>query len=428
MSKKANILTFKDAFAKLAAEGQEVAAESKRIENKSKAVSTVVPTKPDQDVLMAAIEIPAASQSKEPAPPLIKPETRPDTQAHPKPHTKPLNHSLDHSTSLSTSHSASLSTSHSASLPLNQAGDRSVSQLLVSDRLTDNQKVILSYLLETRPYITRFALIGQAVGMREATVRTVLRRLEVLDFLSFRRARDGQIQGIAIKFNAATCEQFSLGLSLNQTLGHALSQPHTVSISKPLLFLEDKKIKNLNLSEKEEAERLLTLSDGDLVFFFPNLAKLGFGIIQLRQVIEKLEATGKSSDRLQVALEHANYEWGPTQHLPLTDASGNPIMKPLDYVFSTLARTGYYRRPEGYISPDEQAELDQEAELRALANVRERVEQAKFDAWLTNLADEEREKILEMRPGYRPGRPKGVTASTGELAWLKSHWIKTRQT
>ena len=142
----------------------------------------------------------------------------------------------------------------------------------------------------------------------------------------------------------------------------------------------------------------------------------------------KLEVAGKPVDRLHVSLEHANYEWGRPQQLPLRDAAGNPILKPLDYVFATLARTGYYRRPEGYISPDEQAELDQEAELRALANVRERVEQAKFDAWLTNLADEEREKILEMRPGYRTGKPKGVTASTAELAWLKSHWIKTRQT
>jgi len=192
--------------------------------------------------------------------------------------------------------------------------------------------------------------------------------------------------------------------------------------------LEDKKIKNSNLSKGAETERLLQLSDEQVKFHYPHLGKIGFGVDQLRKIISNLERISKSPEKLQVALDHANHEWGNAQQLPLTDASGNPIRKPLDYVFSTLAKTGYYRRPEGYVSPEEQAELDQEAELRALVNVRERVEQAKFDAWVASLADEEREKILEIRPGHRPGKPKGVTASTAELAWLKSHWIKTRQT
>lgn len=186
--------------------------------------------------------------------------------------------------------------------------------------------------------------------------------------------------------------------------------------------IEDKKIKNLNLSKTEEAQRLLAFTDEQIKFQFPNLNKICFGVDQLRQIILKLEATGKSPDKLQLALEHANFEWGRSQPISLTDSNGKPILKPLDYVFSTLARTGYYRRPEGYISPEEQAELDQEAELRALANVRERVEQAKFEGWLAKLTDKERERIFESRPGYRTGRATGSALSAAELAWLRTFW------
>ena len=60
------------------------------------------------------------------------------------------------------------------------------------------------------------------------------------------------------------------------------------------------------------------------------------------------------------------------------DASGKPVSKPVPWVFTILGRQGYYNRPEGYISPEEQAEKDAAQEAHALKPLARRVKRPKW--------------------------------------------------
>ena len=95
----------------------------------------------------------------------------------------------------------------------------------------------------------------------------------------------------------------------------------------------------------------------------------------------------------------------------MLDKANQPVADPCAWVFRSLASQGYYRRPTGYVSPEEQAERDAAEEAKALAKTREIAKQGRFRAWLQGLSVEQREKVLEGRIGP-------------EEAWLKKEWIK----
>lgn len=79
------------------------------------------------------------------------------------------------------------------------------------------------------------------------------------------------------------------------------------------------------------------------------------------------------------------------------DSKGNPIEKPANWVFETLARQGYYPRPTGYISPQEQAERDATEEKARLAAAHKARMEAEYEAWAVQLAPDERKRIIQER-------------------------------
>ena len=365
------------------------------------------------------MDTPAHSASQPLSQPVTQPHNRPlswpVTQPDSSPLSQPLGQMGGHSASPQDRHSASHSASQSKDQSISHSVDHTISQSLVSDRLTNLQRKVLQHLLDTRPYITTFGHIGQATKMPEATARTVLRRLAALDFITFSRARDGQIQGVSVKFNDGLCKQFlqghSLSHTLNQPADHSLSQ----SISQPLSQLAtrpdlslDREIKK-NLSIRcEQAERLITLTEDQVRFYWPNLAKVGFGADQIRQAVESVEALGKPLDKFQTGLDHVEWELGQNGG-KLFGKDGEEIRKPDGYVFNALARTGYYRRPDGYVSPETQALLDEEQEALAQKAVREKTEATQFEVWKDGLSSEEKARFLEGRKGP-------------EEQWLKNKW------
>jgi len=332
-----------------------------------------------------------------------KPLTRPVIE----PVSQPVSQSLGQSASHSTSQSASLSLAPSSSQSLGQ----SVGQSSVADRLTENQRTVLRHLIETRPYIVRFAQLGQAVGLGEATTRTILRRLAALDFIKFQRARDGQVQGVSIGFNATLCEQFTQGQSLDHSQGQPLGQPVSKPVTRPLT---SRKIDLETVYPSEEVTgKLAKLTDEQLAFQWPNLAAVGFGANELARILESLTALGRPTGRLVEGLDHADHELR-TRQGSLLDAQGQTVTKPAGYIFNSLARTGYYRRPEGYTSPAEQAEKDAAEDARRVLEARKAREDAEFSAWVGGLTNEERDEIRRTMP---PG-PEDIV--------LKAAWRKQR--
>ena len=144
---------------------------------------------------------------------------------------------------------------------------------------------------------------------------------------------------------------------------------------------------------------------------WPNLARAGFGCEQLDQITAALAELGKPMDKIVQSLDHAEWELERGQML---DKDGQPVSDPCSWVFTALARTGYYRRPKGYVSPEEQAAKDVEAEAKAVIAARQAAEQAQFEAWRDGLSPEELTAALR---GH-PGGPKD--------AWMKKIWRDRR--
>lgn len=90
-------------------------------------------------------------------------------------------------------------------------------------------------------------------------------------------------------------------------------------------------------------------------------------------------------------LTHAEWELNAGR---MRDKSGNPITSPVSWVFKILATQGYYPRPEGYRSPQEQAELDTAEEIKQQTAAYETRQTAEAEAWIARLSPEERSAIL----------------------------------
>lgn len=140
---------------------------------------------------------------------------------------------------------------------------------------------------------------------------------------------------------------------------------------------------------------------------WPRLFRCGFGPDQIAQIMASLSRLGKSSDRVVQGLDHIEYE---LTHDQLVDKEGQPVADPCSWAFRALAQNGYYRRPKGYVSPEEQALLDQEEEARAVFTAKKKAEQAQFETWQAGLSPREMEEFLR----ECPGGPKD--------AWLKHVW------
>lgn len=96
----------------------------------------------------------------------------------------------------------------------------------------------------------------------------------------------------------------------------------------------------------------------------------------------------------------------------MTDKAGQAVADPCSWVFTSLARTGCYRRPPGYVSPEEQAARDAEQEARAITQAKKLAENVRFEAWRDAL---EPEALAKAMVGY-PGGPRD--------AWLRAYWRK----
>jgi hypothetical protein len=91
------------------------------------------------------------------------------------------------------------------------------------------------------------------------------------------------------------------------------------------------------------------------------LSRAGFGLEQLEQIYAAMVERGKYSERIIQGLDYA--EWKRTEGKMLVDKTGQPVADPCAWVFRSLAGQGSYRRPSGFLSAEEQAEID--AKIRA---------------------------------------------------------------
>lgn len=174
-----------------------------------------------------------------------------------------------------------------------------------------------------------------------------------------------------------------------------LGQPNVT----PRPLLEEEQIPSSSSLTRAAQKPSHGFTDDDVKFYWPSLASLGFGKQQLDQIELKLSKVGKSFENIPRSLDHIEWE---LQNGGLVDGKGTPVSKPLDYCFIALAKTGYYRKPNGYLTPEEQAALEAEEATKKVIEANERRKLAEFTAWQSGLTNEDKRKIIEAKGKLRP--------------------------
>lgn len=223
---------------------------------------------------------------------------------------------------------------------------------------SEMQIAILS-LLKAQPPLMAYWQIADAVtrlygiGATEGAVRGALERLGKRDFLVRSRAATGRAQGNRYAFSADPCPYISPPSFSEPSAQPGVETPKeaaTPTGENPMpSFLKKTDRRNLSVFSGEHdppsaSQRLESLSEKDIAFHRPNQAKIGFGTCQVRQILGRLFQVGLGAENLAQGLTHAEWE---LEQGAMRDKKGEPVSHPLNWVFSSLARTGYYRRPQG---------------------------------------------------------------------------------
>lgn len=235
----------------------------------------------------------------------------------------------------------------------------------------------------------------------EGAVRGAIERLARYSLLVRERAARGQLKGNRYAFKNDPCPYIHpLPASMEpSTQAGAESGAQSAGNAAPSILEETDRKKNLSISSGESEARtalrlLEALTEEDIAFHWPMLARQGFGTDKIRQILGRLAQVNIGPEKVMQGLTHAEWDLAAGR---MHDKSGNPISSPVSWVFKILAHQGYYPRPEGYRSPQEQAELDAAEELKRHTAAYEARQIAEADAWMARLTPGERSAILGPR-------------------------------
>ena len=253
--------------------------------------------------------------------------------------------------------------------------------------LTASQRRVLVYLTRHPGEIIRYAAIAAATDLPAGTVQTIFKRFKALGLLRSRYGSRGVIKGMRFSLDRKVYVDDPHADPLDipkdnpptNQASHQTTQPPTQNTHRVVL----------------DTEKNLSISLAVLETTWPALTQTGFGLEQLARIVDNLAALGKPADRLLQGLDHIEFA---LTHGRLVDKDGHPVADPCSWAFRALAQNGYYRRPKGFVSLEEQALRDAEAEAKSLAAARQRAETARFEAWKAGLSPEELEKYLHGHP------------------------------
>lgn len=240
-------------------------------------------------------------------------------------------------------------------------------------------------------------LIGTAWGQEvtENAVRGAINRMPRHAFLLRSRARTLSHSGNLYTLSADPCCHI---------------QPFVTCVRSPVQTAEQasgcdapssRKIdrKTLSISEDHATARLLALSENDYALHWPRLAQAGVGVSLIEQVVDELRKIGKSTEKILEGLSYAEWE---LEHGVLLDKNGVQVGDPAGWMYRALSTNGSYRRPRGYVSPEEQALLDATEEANRRKAALEQLAAREFEIWRDSLSTEALESFL---PNRKPSEP-----------------------
>lgn len=196
-------------------------------------------------------------------------------------------------------------------------------------------------------------IINHIYGMNssEGAVRGAMSRIIKKGFLKAKRCVKGHLRGNSYSFQKIPCPFFNLWPKIDIgtiqiKLNNSTSCPDNSS---------KKRGESSETTQNQDSYMILrNLKNDTIKYHWPNLANIGFGENQIKQILAGLKKENKPLNELLNSFYYVEYE---LENNILVAKNGEVIKNPLNWIFKCLSQ-GNYRRPEGYSSQEEQAESD----------------------------------------------------------------------
>ncbi|MDL2279769.1 hypothetical protein LJC15_03775, partial [Desulfovibrio sp. OttesenSCG-928-G11] len=181
------------------------------------------------------------------------------------------------------------------------------------------------------PYERIARSLAQEFGMRQSaeSVRGAVNRLTTRGFIRHKQARDGTIRGVRfITVEALFCPHI-IG-DRSGVRGDVQAEALPGSSGTPSILPEKIERENLSIFSEENhhtaARKLEALTEDDMAYHWPNLARAGFGTCQIRQAVGRLEQVGIGVEKVMQGLTHAEWE---LENGTMRDKSGQQVSNPV---------------------------------------------------------------------------------------------------
>jgi hypothetical protein len=260
--------------------------------------------------------------------------------------------------------------------------------------------LILSIGLKNR--ITSYASLSRLLSIKldekhsADSVRGIIGRLVTRGYLQCQQAREGLLRGLRYQVVVSKVCPFLLRALCKDTDwnihegAQGKAQPKQTERSLSI---------SLSMENRSARQQLEAITDQDIELHWPTLFGYGFRVTQIRQILSNLDKVGIGCDDVVQGLSHV--EWSLSTG-SIHDKNGNPVEKPVGWTYKTLSRQGYYQRPAGYVSPQEQVARDVAEEKKRMASTMEELHEAEFSVWSSQLTSEERIGIVRVAAGGNP--------------------------
>ena len=299
---------------------------------------------------------------------------------------------------------------------LNTEDSQKPQNLLSEEPITiksNSHKKLYEFLKHNPDIVTNYENLQELTGIPKGTLRNALRSL--------------QHKGLISKENYRENNHKRQGLRIVTKHPNLTPQANTPTGQTTWTDPKPSKIDRFYLSNSERGgsgeggeiepakdpmkTQLLSLSNSDIEYHWPALAQVGFGNHQVRQIVEELEKIGRSMEYVLRSFDHIEYwlNYGDGK-----DGQGEPVAHKLNYIFKSLAKTGYFSHPAGYMSPEELAEKEARIEAERIRKEREKREEEEFKEWKQSLSEKEYKELLKDKKGP-------------EDQWLKYKWRERKK-
>jgi hypothetical protein len=210
--------------------------------------------------------------------------------------------------------------------------------------------------------------------------------------LSFSLKRLGKMTGIAIVLldPAGQAAGQATGQAAGQATGQAAGQA-TGQADVYLDILDKEKEEDKNLSSILESQKNMVLKElveDTFLSRWPYLSRHGFTALEAMRSLEAYTQNHLDCSRFLEGIDHA--EWELENRGVLIDATGNTVLSIAGYVYRALSKTGYYRKPSGYVSLEERRAQES---MRVAQEKKVEQDEIAFSLWWDALSEAERERI-----------------------------------